>query len=74
MFSVTPGWKGILFYRVSLKGFCKFGGNANFYDLLTPWDFIDKYGIDHVTVVEEKYGLYVMGDIILTDVWDIGGW
>ncbi len=49
---------------ITLKGGCKFGGSATFEGLNTFDDFVRKYGEDKVALVE--------GEIVLTDVWDMG--
>lgn len=50
---------------VILKGDCKFGGDANFDNLINIEDFTKKYGT--VKVSADK-----SGNIVLTDVWDMG--
>ncbi len=49
---------------IILEGNCKFGGSATFVGLNTSEDFVSKYGKNKVKVKG--------GEIILTDIWDMG--
>lgn len=57
------GFKG---FSVNLVGECKFGGDATFEGLITPKDFVKKYGDDKVSVLVDDML------VVLTDVWDMG--
>lgn len=56
------------FFKVTLEGSCKFGGNATFDDLVTDEDFVNKYGADKLFFHSSSIENWV----VLADVWDMG--
>lgn len=53
-------------YSLVIGGNSRFGGSVRFDELISPQNFVDKYGADKVAVdYEERI-------VTLTDVWDMG--